>query len=448
MKIEKINDRQIRCVLTKEDLESRKIRLSELVCGGEKARNLLRDMIVRAARELNFSFNNNPLMIEAVPTGKGQLVLTITRVDDPGELSSRFHHLPGLGDFEKQEGYPKEPAGEAVASYSSADDILNVLKRFSKKLEELKDKSSGTVEVTSSAEEPDVPEVRMIASKNDMPGGGVAASKNGAPGAGPAVLNASVADEGAGASETGVPGTGTDASVRGVSGAGASEHGEPGTGAGASEHGEPGTGAGASENGMSGTDIEALKDTLLGAGLSALKNALSDPGRGIPKDAIAGVGVGMPNGRLPGAEKTVQGSKGTRKAGEILHGLPGAAGAGSGRRTEDSSSEENARKAIEKEMYRYTRFYLFRSLGNVLDASKRVPEGYTGENALYKNPDDGAFYLLVRKADTEAEQFNRICNVLSEYSMPMDYSTGMDEFFREHMQVIIADSALQHLRNV
>ena len=95
MKIEKINDRQIRCVLTKEDLEDRKIKLSELVCGGEKARGLFRDMMLRASRELGFSLNNNPLMIEAVPTGKDQLVLIITRVDDPGELDARFRNLSG-----------------------------------------------------------------------------------------------------------------------------------------------------------------------------------------------------------------------------------------------------------------------------------------------------------------------------------------------------------------
>jgi adapter protein MecA 1/2 len=130
-----------------------------------------------------------------------------------------------------------------------------------------------------------------------------------------------------------------------------------------------------------------------------------------------------------------------RKGGAV----PGAVGV-----SKDGAVPEadRSREAIEKEMYRYTRFYLFRSLEHVLDASKRVPEGYSGENTLYKNPDDGAFYLLVRKADTDAEQFNRICNVLSEYSMPMDYSSGMDEFFREHMRVIVADSALQHLREV
>ena len=77
MKIEKINDRQIRCILTKEDLEDRKIRLSELVYGGEKARGLFRDMLMKAADELGFDYNNNPLMVEAVPTGHEQLVLII-----------------------------------------------------------------------------------------------------------------------------------------------------------------------------------------------------------------------------------------------------------------------------------------------------------------------------------------------------------------------------------
>ena len=37
MKIEKINENQIRCTLTKEDLDSHQIRISELAYGTEKA---------------------------------------------------------------------------------------------------------------------------------------------------------------------------------------------------------------------------------------------------------------------------------------------------------------------------------------------------------------------------------------------------------------------------
>ena len=40
MKIEKINDNQIRCILTREDLEQRQIRLSELAYGSDKAKSL------------------------------------------------------------------------------------------------------------------------------------------------------------------------------------------------------------------------------------------------------------------------------------------------------------------------------------------------------------------------------------------------------------------------
>ena len=37
MKIEKINDNQIRCTLTREDLENHQIRISELAYGTEKS---------------------------------------------------------------------------------------------------------------------------------------------------------------------------------------------------------------------------------------------------------------------------------------------------------------------------------------------------------------------------------------------------------------------------
>ena len=41
MRIEKINENQIRCFLTKEDLEARNLKLSELAYGSDKAKELL-----------------------------------------------------------------------------------------------------------------------------------------------------------------------------------------------------------------------------------------------------------------------------------------------------------------------------------------------------------------------------------------------------------------------
>ena len=43
MKIEKINENQIRCTLTKEDLADRDIKISELAYGSGKTRELFQE---------------------------------------------------------------------------------------------------------------------------------------------------------------------------------------------------------------------------------------------------------------------------------------------------------------------------------------------------------------------------------------------------------------------
>lgn len=90
MKIEKINENQIRCTLTRQDLEDHQIRLSELAYGTEKAKELFRDMIQQAQIQVGFEVDNIPLMIEAIPISTESIILIITKVEDPEELDTRF----------------------------------------------------------------------------------------------------------------------------------------------------------------------------------------------------------------------------------------------------------------------------------------------------------------------------------------------------------------------
>ena len=90
MKIEKVNDNQIRCTLTSEDLADRHIKLSELAYGSDKAKNLFRDMIEQANDEFGFETNDIPLMVEAIPLPSEEIVLIITKVEYPEELDTRF----------------------------------------------------------------------------------------------------------------------------------------------------------------------------------------------------------------------------------------------------------------------------------------------------------------------------------------------------------------------
>lgn len=129
MKIEKLNDNQIRCTLTKNDLADRQIKLSELAYGSEKAKSLFRDMMLQASAEFGFEANDIPLMIEAIPMPNECVVLIITKVSDPDELDTRFSKFsPSNADI------PDSLSGADKAVIpEGADEILDIFKRIAEK---------------------------------------------------------------------------------------------------------------------------------------------------------------------------------------------------------------------------------------------------------------------------------------------------------------------------
>lgn len=90
LKIEKISDSQIRCTLNRADLQSRKLKISELAYGTEKAKDLFHDMIEQASHQFGFVTDDLPLMIEAIPISPDCIILNITKVEDPEELDSKL----------------------------------------------------------------------------------------------------------------------------------------------------------------------------------------------------------------------------------------------------------------------------------------------------------------------------------------------------------------------
>ena len=126
MKLEKLNDNQIRCTLTKADLADRQIKLSELAYGSEKAKSLFRDMMLQANAEFGFEANDIPLMIEAIPMPNDCIVLIITKVSDPEELDTRFSKFsPGNADTLDTVAEPKK-----TATPEGADEVLDLFKRM------------------------------------------------------------------------------------------------------------------------------------------------------------------------------------------------------------------------------------------------------------------------------------------------------------------------------
>ena len=122
MKIEKLNENQIRCTLTHADLAARHLKLSELAYGTEKAKSLFRDMMQQASFDFGFEAENIPLMIEAIPSSADSIVLIITKVEDPEELDTRFSKFTPAGDTDHLNL-------ETLEKLQGADEFLNLLNK-------------------------------------------------------------------------------------------------------------------------------------------------------------------------------------------------------------------------------------------------------------------------------------------------------------------------------
>jgi adapter protein MecA 1/2 len=126
MKIERVNENQIRCTLTKQDLADRQLNLRELTYGSDKAKGLFHDMIQQANYEFGFEANDIPLMVEAIPLSTESLILLITKVEYPDELDTRFSKFTETDDDELFDDVDIRKATDP----KGADDILGFFNKL------------------------------------------------------------------------------------------------------------------------------------------------------------------------------------------------------------------------------------------------------------------------------------------------------------------------------
>ena len=260
MKIERINENQIRCTLTNFDLSMRNLHVNDLAYGTDKTGNLFHEMMERASSEVGFEAEDTPLMVEAIPMANESVMLIITKLDDPEELDTRFSKFSQMVEDE-------EPAFASFPTelLEGADKLLNFL----------------------GSQDP---------------------------------LN--------------------------------------------------------------------LQDLL-----NAAESAES------AKSA---------------------GAKPTEKT-------------------------ENCMPAAPTNAPSLMRIYVFDNLDLVCSAAKRTGPTFNGSGALYKNPSNGKFYLVLKKEDSDELAFHRTCNILSEYGSQQKYDAAVEAYYSEHFELFVRENALKAL---
>jgi len=92
-----------------------------------------------------------------------------------------------------------------------------------------------------------------------------------------------------------------------------------------------------------------------------------------------------------------------------------------------------------------TKVYSFPSLTAVTTLAQLISPYYFGENTLYKDEASSNYYLVLHMSNHTPEEFNRICNVISEYGAPVNTGYASLAYFAEHFKPIVKADAVQTL---
>lgn len=68
---------------------------------------------------------------------------------------------------------------------------------------------------------------------------------------------------------------------------------------------------------------------------------------------------------------------------------------------------------------------------------------FNDRNSLYKSPKDSIYYLVIEKTVCNVIDFNKVCNILSEFGTKENATTSRVNFFKEHLECIIPNRAIQ-----
>ena len=107
-----------------------------------------------------------------------------------------------------------------------------------------------------------------------------------------------------------------------------------------------------------------------------------------------------------------------------------------------------APKPVVEPVVDITRLFVFDSLEKISNLARILNGFYNDRNFLYKNPNKSAFYLVLHKGHHSPEDFNKVCNILSEYASTEKYSRASQAYFDEHFLPLIKEQALQVLAEI
>ncbi|MCI8321443.1 MAG: adaptor protein MecA, partial [Dorea sp.] len=91
------------------------------------------------------------------------------------------------------------------------------------------------------------------------------------------------------------------------------------------------------------------------------------------------------------------------------------------------------------------RLFSFAAMEHVLQAAQLLNGMYHGSNTLYKDTAENLYILAIMQSDHSINDFNRICNMLTEFGTLEKSSGASLAFLEEHCEALVSNDAIQQL---
>ena len=112
---------------------------------------------------------------------------------------------------------------------------------------------------------------------------------------------------------------------------------------------------------------------------------------------------------------------------------------------EESSTGKKETSSIPSDL---VRLFTFRELDAAILAANTLQGFYQGKNTLYKDPQEGDYYLILHQSQHTIAEFNQVIHLINSYLQSKKYVTGTQAYYEEHFQKIIIGNALQQLGEI
>ena len=117
----------------------------------------------------------------------------------------------------------------------------------------------------------------------------------------------------------------------------------------------------------------------------------------------------------------------------------------SAKRTQHKASQQSSEPQMVLDI---SKLFVFHQLDDVSRLARILKGFYNGCNVLYKDVANRKYYLVISKSSHTPEEFNKVCNILSEYAEQEKYSSAVQSYFEEHYEIILKENALQILADL